>query len=50
MNSKTRSFIREIQMKLKNTYTAKSVFPNEDDVIMYAVAKFYDELKTKRLL
>ena len=50
MNSKTRTLIRDIQIKIRNPITKEKEFPNEDAVIDYAIKTIYDLFKKQRIL
>ena len=50
IDPKTRSFIREIQTKLKSKATGIPEFQNSDAVIDYAVKSLYDKLKKDKFL
>ena len=47
---KTRSLIREIQIKLKSKATGIPEFQHSDSVIDYAVKSLYDKLKKDKFL
>ena len=50
LNSKTQSYIQQIKSKMKNSLTGGKQFANNDQVIDYAVAELYDQLKQRRLV
>lgn len=50
MNSKTRMLIQEIKKKVKSPVTGANEFSSDDTVIEFAVQKFYELLKQKRIL
>jgi|APGre2960657373_1045057.scaffolds.fasta_scaffold471405_1 hypothetical protein len=50
MNNNTRTWIREIQTKLKSPITKEPEFTNESAVIDYAVKTLYELLKKQRLI
>lgn len=50
MNPKTKSYAREIQMKVKNSLTKQKEFASEQEVIDYAVRDLYESLKKNRVI
>lgn len=50
MNSKTRTQIREIKMKVKSSITGNNEFLSDDAVIDVAIARFYETLKQQKIL
>ena len=50
MEIKTRTYIQEIQKKLKSQITGQREFTSDSAVIEYAVKTLYDILKKQRLI
>ena len=50
MNSKTRTLLREIQLKTKSPITGQKEFINENAVIDYAVKTVYDLMKQQKII
>ena len=50
MNSKTRTILREIQLKIKSPITVQKEFINENAVIDYAVKTIYDLMKQQKII
>ncbi len=50
MNSKTRTLLREIQLKIKSPITGQKEFINENAVIDYAVKSVYDLMKQQKII
>ncbi len=50
MNNSTRTYLREIQNKIRSSITGEKEFTNESAVIDYAVKALYDLFKKQRLL
>lgn len=50
MNNSTRTYLREIQNKLRSSITGEKEFTDESAVIDYAVKALYDLFKKQRLL
>jgi hypothetical protein len=50
MQNKTRTLIREIQLKAKSSMTGQNEFPNDDAVIDYAIQTLYDSLKKLKVI
>ena len=50
MNSKTRTLLREIQLKINSPITGQKEFINENAVIDYAVKTIYDLMKQQKII
>ena len=50
MNNSTRTYLREIQNKLRSSIIGEKEFTNESAVIDYAVKAHYDLFKKQKLL